>query len=175
LNTGGWLRAADRRVDVHYRELDDVDRRLAEALEGRFGIERSLFHLAGIPTYIATAELALNRVLHGQLPRPGYPTALRCTASTRWRGEAQATLGYARTAHAGRGRLVDTVGAIATAACQSAHAMLAARGHWVTNEKTLIDKAGLSGIDDILTGLTADREHLLNALDRADALFSVRN
>jgi transposase InsO family protein len=59
------------RVDVHYRDLDDVEHRLAEAQEGRFGIERLLFHLAGIPTYIVAAELALNRVLHGQLAGAG--------------------------------------------------------------------------------------------------------
>jgi hypothetical protein len=70
-NGGAWLRAGSRRVDVHYRDLDDVEHRLAEAQEGRFGIERLLFHLAGIPTYIVAAELALNRVLHGQLPSAG--------------------------------------------------------------------------------------------------------
>jgi hypothetical protein len=174
-NGGAWLRAGNRSVDVHYRDLDDVEHRLAEALEGRFGIERLLFHLAGIPTYVVAAELALHRVLHGQLPRPGYPAALRRTAPARWRGEAQATLGYARTAHAARGHLADTAGAIATAACQSAHALLAARGQWVTNEKALIDQAGLRRVDDILTGLTAEQEHLLTALDRAGALFGIRD
>ena len=64
-NGGGWLEVDGRRVDVHYRDLDDVGRRLAEAQEGRFDIERLLFHLAGIPTYIVVAELAGNRVLHG--------------------------------------------------------------------------------------------------------------
>ncbi len=29
---GAWLTAGDRRVDVHYRDLDDVEYRLAEAL-----------------------------------------------------------------------------------------------------------------------------------------------
>src|SRR5689334_5527503 len=51
-NGGAWLEADDRRVDVHYRDLDDVEHQLAEAREGRFQIERLLFHLAGIPTYI---------------------------------------------------------------------------------------------------------------------------
>jgi hypothetical protein len=50
-----------------------------------------------------------------------------------------------------------------------------ARGYWVTSEKTLIDKAGLRRVDDILTALSADQEHLLNVLDRAGALFSARN
>ena len=79
-NGGAWLRAGHRRIDVHYRDLDDVEHRIAEAQQGRFGIERLLSHLAGVPTYIVAAELALNRVLHGQLPRPAYPAALRLTA-----------------------------------------------------------------------------------------------
>jgi predicted nucleotidyltransferase len=170
-NGGAWLTAGHRRVDVHYRDLDDVEFRLAEAAAGRFDIERLLFYLAGIPTYVVLAELALNQVLHGDLPRPEYPAALRRSAPARWRGDAQATLGYARTAHAARGHLADTAGAIATAACQAAHAVLAARGEWVTNEKTLVDRAGLRGVDTILAGLTAEPADLLPAVDRAATLL----
>jgi predicted nucleotidyltransferase len=56
-NGGAWLRVEGRPVDVHYRDLDDVGHRIAEAREGRFRIERLMFHLAGIPTYIVAAEL----------------------------------------------------------------------------------------------------------------------
>jgi predicted nucleotidyltransferase len=174
-NGGAWLRTRNRRVDVHYRDLDDVEYRLAEAQAGRFGIERLLFHPAGIPTYIVAAELALSQVLHGELPRPAYPAALRRTAPARWRGDARATLHYARTAHAAQGHLADTAGAIAVAACQSAHAVLAARGQWVTNEKNLIDRAGLRAADDIFTSLTAEPEHLLNALDQAATFLGVQD
>ena len=170
-NGGAWLTAGARRVDVHYRDLDDIEHHLAEAQQGRFRIERLMFHLAGIPSYIVLAELALNRVLSGELPRPGYPPALRRAAQARWRDNALATLRYARPAHADRGHLADTAGAIALAACQGAHAVLAARGEWVTNEKTLIDRAGLRGIDGILTGLTAEPASLCGALDRAAALL----
>ncbi len=170
-NGGAWLTAGDRRVDVHYRDLDDVEHQLAEAQAGRFGIERLLFHLAGIPTYIVAAELATNRVLHGELPRPAYPAALRQAAPRRWYADARATLEYARTAHAARGHLADTAGAIATAACQSAHAVLAARGQWVTNEKHLVDMAGLRGVDDVLTGLASEPARLASALDRAASML----
>lgn len=57
-NGGAWLRIDGRPVDVHYRDLDVVDRVLAEARLGRFQIERLQFHLAGIPTYLLLAELA---------------------------------------------------------------------------------------------------------------------
>jgi Nucleotidyltransferase domain len=170
-NGGAWLRAGDRRVDVHYRDLDDVEHHLAEARAGRFGIERLLFHLAGVPTYIVVAELSLHRVLRGELPRPDYPAALRASAPGRWWGDAQLTLGYARIAHAARGHLTNTAGALATAACQAAHAVLAAQGLWVMNEKTLLERAGLRGIDGILAGLTPDPAHLGEAVDAATALL----
>ena len=173
-NGGAWFTAGQRKVDVHYRDLADVEYRLAEAQVGRFGIERLLFHLAGIPTYVVLAELAINQVLCGDLPRPAYPAALRRTAPPRWRGDANATLGYARTGHAPRGHLADTAGAIATAACQAAHAVLAGRGEWVTNEKTLVDRAGLRAVDSVLAGLTADPAALSHAVDQAEALLAER-
>jgi hypothetical protein len=71
---------------VHYRDLDDVEREVAEARAGRFRIERLMFHLAGIPTYIVVAELAMNQVLAGDLEQPGYPEALRAAAPPRWWG-----------------------------------------------------------------------------------------
>jgi hypothetical protein len=173
-NSGAWLEACDRRVDVHYRDLDDVEFRLAEARAGRFGIERLMFHLAGVPTYIVVAELARHRVLHGELPRPDYPPALRRAASQRWREEALVTLDYAWKAHAARGHLADTAGAIAVAMCQAAHAVLAARGEWITNDKMLLDRAGLRGADEILAGLTAAPESLAEAVARATELVSDR-
>ena len=170
-NGGAWLRAGHRHLDVHYRDLDNVEHHLAEARAGRFGIERLPFHLAGVPTYIVVAELGINQVLRGDLPRPGYPAALRASAPARWWNDAQATLGYARAAHARQGHLAETAGAIATAACQAAHSVLAARGQWVTNEKNLLARAGLRGIDGVLAGLTAEPGQLRTAVAAAGELL----
>jgi predicted nucleotidyltransferase len=172
-NGGAWLQVEGRPVDVHYRDLNDVEHQIAEAREGRFRIERLMFHLAGIPTYIVAAELALNRVLRGSLPRPEYPDKLRITASQRWRTDAQLTLGYARNAHAARGHVADTAGLIATAAAQAAHAVLAGRGEWITNEKTLLDRAGLRSVDAVVSGLTADPEQLTTAVDAAERILGL--
>ncbi len=170
-NGGAWLQVDGRKTDVHYRDLGDVEHHLAEARAGRFGIERLMFHLAGIPTYVVVAEIALNKVLHGDLPKPAYPDALRAAAPRRWWQDAQATLDYGRGAHAARGRLTETAGTIAVAACQAAHAVLAATGQWVTNEKTLVDRAGLRGVDGLLTGLAPDAGRLTEAVDGAQALL----
>jgi Nucleotidyltransferase domain len=48
---GAWLQVDGRQVDLHYRDLDDVEHWLAEAHHGRFKVERLPFYLAGIPTY----------------------------------------------------------------------------------------------------------------------------
>ncbi|OIJ69134.1 nucleotidyltransferase domain-containing protein [Streptomyces mangrovisoli] len=171
-NGGAWLTIDGRRVDVHYRDLDVVEHELAEARQGRFRVEPLLFHLAGIPTYLVVAELALNRVLRGDMPRPArYPDALRRSAAERWSGTAHATLSYARAAHAPYARLTETAGAVATAALQSAHAVLAARGEWATNDKRLLERAGLRAVDDVLGRLRADEETLTAAVDAARVLF----
>ena len=172
-NGGAWLRVDSRPVDVHYRDLDDVEHHIAEARAGRFRIERLMFHLAGVPTYIVAAELALNRVLRGSLPQPDYPDKLRITASQRWRTDARLTLGYARAAHAARGHVADTAGLIATAGAQAGHAVLAGRGEWTTNEKTLLDRAGLRSLDAVLSGLAADPGQLTTAVDAAESLLGL--
>lgn len=164
-NGGAWLDVEDRRVDVHYRDLADVEHHLAEAQAGRFRIENLLFHLAGVPTYILVAELAGQRVLTGSLPRPDYPPALRRHAPRAWWNRAELTLGYARTAYASRGYALDCAGAAARACYEAAHAIQAARGQWVTNEKRLLDQAGLRHLDTIVHGMTPDPDALTSALN----------
>ncbi|SOD87337.1 nucleotidyltransferase domain-containing protein [Streptomyces sp. Ag109_G2-15] len=173
-NGGAWLTIDGRRVDVHYRDLDVVEHELAEAEEGRFRVEPLLFHLAGIPSYLIVAELAVNRVLRGELPRPAaYPEKLRRTAAERWSGTARATLAYAKANHAPHARLTEVAGALATAAVQAGHAVLAARGEWVTNEKRLLERAGLRRIDAVVGALRAEPEALTDAIGQAERILGV--
>ncbi|MEV0904820.1 nucleotidyltransferase domain-containing protein [Streptomyces hokutonensis] len=171
-NWGAWLTVDGRRVDVHYRDLTVVERELAEAEEGRFRVEPLLFHLAGIPSYLVVAELAINRVLRGELPRPDtYPEKLRRSAAERWHGSARATLAYARDNHAPKGRLTEVAGALAVAAVQAGHGVLAGRGEWVTNEKRLLERAGLRRVDDIVAGLRPEPEALTRAVSDAETVL----
>jgi predicted nucleotidyltransferase len=172
-NGGAWLTIEGRRVDVHYRDLDVVEHEWAKAREGRFHVEPLLFHLAGIPSYLVVAELAINRVLRGTLPRPeSYPERLRASAAERWHGTARATLAYAKANHAPKARLTEVAGSLAVAATQAAHAVLAARGEWVTNEKRLLERAGLRSVDGIVAGLKADPDGLAEALVSAGERFA---
>lgn len=173
-NGGAWLTIDGRRVDVHYRDLDVVEHELAEAEAGRFRVEPLMFHLAGIPSYLVVAELAINQILRGDLPKPStYPERLRLSAPERWHATARATLAYAKSAHAPSGRITELAGAIATAAAQAAHGVLAGRGEWVTNEKRLLERAGLRGVDDVIASLSRgmDPAELNSAVDQVQDLF----
>lgn len=172
-NGGAWLRVDERKTDVHYRDLDDVEHEIEESAEGRFRIEPLMFHLVGIPSYLIVAELAMSRLLRGTLPKPGYPAALRERAPHVWWGRAEMTFGYARDYHASGGRVAECVGMIAQAASYAAHAVLAARGQWVTNDKTLLTRAGLREIDEFIAVTGPARESLLDAVDRSLELCSL--
>jgi hypothetical protein len=146
MNGGAWLEVDGRRVDLIYRDLDEVEHWWAEARDGRFQKQLLMFYLAGIPTYVVVAELAINRVLHGELPRPEYPDALRATATERWHRDALMTLDYAQRAYDNRGDAVVAGGNLARAIIEESHSRLAARREWVLNEKGIAARAGLDAI-----------------------------
>jgi hypothetical protein len=169
MNGGAWLTIEDRRVDVHYRDLDDVELRLAEALAGRFHKEYLLFHVAGIPSYVVVAELALNRVLRGSLPVPEYPAALAEHATRRWHDDAVLSLDYGRTVLRSQ---KDTTVAMANALCaltEEAHSRMAAAAQWVLNEKGLVRRASLEEEAKVLLRATT-----VEALDDAMEIVARR-
>lgn len=168
-NGGAWLEIDGRRTDVHYRDLDVIDRVIADSNEGRFAIEPLWFHLAGIPSYLVLAELATKRVLIGQVPEVTYPPLLRERAPAVWWAQAEAEFDYVRRYHAAAGRLTQCLGLLARAVTCAAHAVLAARGRWITNEKQLVTRAGLGLIDGILADATAEPRVLTDVVDRTYA------
>ncbi len=172
-NGGARLSVDGRAVDVHYRDLDVVEHELAEAERGRFRIEPLMFHLVGIPTYLVVAELALCRTLVGELPRPEYPEELRRNAPSLWRRFASATLSYAEHAHAPHGRVAQCAGLVAQAASQTAHAVLAGRGEWVTNDKALLSRANLEEVDLVVAGMTADPQELVAGVAEVGRILSM--
>ena len=171
-NGGAWLEIDGRRTDVHYRDLDVIDREIAASREGQFDIEPLAFHLAGLPSYLVLAELAVRQVLRGELPTPDYPMALRERAPRVWWGRAEQEFDYARMNHAPYGRLTQCAGLIARAASYAAHAVLAARGQWITNEKTLLTRAGLRQVDEFIAAARPDPGVMRDVVDRSRAVCS---
>jgi predicted nucleotidyltransferase len=144
MNGGAWLTIDGRHVDVHYRDLDEVEHWCAEACAGRFRKELLQFYAAGIPTYVVMGELALNVVLVGELDAPEYPRLLAREASGRWHSDALASLAYGEAALRHR---ADTTVGLANATrglIEAAHGHLAARHEWVLNEKGIVERAGLA-------------------------------
>jgi predicted nucleotidyltransferase len=160
---GGALHVDGRAVDVHYRDLDAIEAVHEEALVGRFTIERLLFHQAGLPSTILLAELGVNRALRGKVLREAAPGI--------WWENAALTLHYAREGHARHGRVAQCAGLLSEAACQAAHAILAYRGEWITNEKQLLTRAGLRGVDAIVGGLGTEPVELLRSVDAVEAVL----
>lgn len=157
-NGGAWLQVDGRAVDLHYRDLDDVEYRWREAQAGRFRKEFLMFYAAGVPTYIVVAELAVCRVLVGELPRPEYPDALAGEAAQRWHRDAVLSLGYA---HGSLVKRSDPTVALANAnrgLIEEAHSRLAARREWVLNEKGMVARAGLGHLAAALLEASTARD-----------------
>jgi len=143
MNGGAWLRLDGLKVDVLLRDLDAAEHWSARARDGHYEVDALLGYVAGVPTYSLMAELALNRVVTGTLPRIAeFPPALARTGATRWRQHAEFSLAHARM-RAERGDVVGTVAQGAKAVVEAAHAVVCQRGEWVLNEKHLVERAGL--------------------------------
>lgn len=149
MNGGAWLTIDGTKVDLIYRDLDEVLRWTAAAESGQFEIQREVGYVAGIATYVLAGELALGRVLAGDLPRPGFPPKLRETAPIAWFRLAAGALHFAEV-HAGRHDSVACLANLCQAVLAAAQGRLAAAGKWVLNEKRLTERAGLGGVQDLL-------------------------
>ena len=98
---------------------------------------------------MSVGELAINRPLSGELPRPEYPEALADTAAERWLGRAAVSLMFAET-HAAAADATACAGMLADAVLCAAHAELAKRREWVLNDKRLIERADLTEVQPLL-------------------------
>ena len=149
VNGGAWLTIDGTKVDLIYRDLDEVLRWTAAAGDGQFEIQREVGYVAGIATYVLAGELALGRVLAGDLPRPGFPQKLRETAPAAWFRLAAGALHFADV-HAGRQDRVACLANLCQAVLAAAQGRTAAASEWVLNEKRLVERAGLGGVQDRL-------------------------
>jgi predicted nucleotidyltransferase len=165
VNGGAWLEIDGERVDLLYRDFDVVEHWIAEADAGHFEIDRVGGHVAGLPTYVLSGELALGTVFRGSLPRPSFTPALRRAAPPRWEGDAAFSLLVAEQ-HADRGDAAGCAGLLARAVMAAAHACLARRGTWALNEKGLVSRAGLDEAAEILAAVGQTPQRLQDSVAR---------
>jgi predicted nucleotidyltransferase len=164
VNGGGWLEIADQRVDVLYRDLNVAEYWVKEAQQGQFEVDNVAGHIVGLPTYVLMGEMALGRVLVGELERPSFPDALRTSAPPWWEGNAAFSLMYAE-GYARRGEVTAFAGSLARATMAVAHARFVQRGMWALNEKRLAQRAGLEQVDEIIASVGKEPEELTQALE----------
>jgi hypothetical protein len=148
MNGGAWLRLdGDLEVDVLLRDLDVVDHWSSRAHEGVFEVDGLLAHLAGIPTYTLLAERCTGVILRGELPDAGgFPERLAESAPPRWRFCSQFSLEQARMRER-RGDVVGTLGQLARAVIEEAHARACEQRRWVSNEKRIVRDFGLDHVN----------------------------
>lgn len=164
MNGGAWLECRGEKVDVILRDLDVVEYWTRRAEQGEFERDALLGYLAGIPTYILSAELASCCALRGEVAAPPFPPKLAAAAPPIWRFCRSFSLDYART-YAKRGNVAGAAGQAAAAVMEEAHAIVCERSQWVCNEKRLIETAGLEGVHALFTNIPSERERLLQWVD----------
>lgn len=166
VNGGGWLTVDGRRVDWIYRDLDRVHQVWRDCRAGRYEVGVQPGHPLGFYSHAYAGEAALCRVLSdpgGELTAlreelAEYPPALRkALIDGLW--EAGFALTTARYGAAGRDPAY-AAGCLFRAIGVACHALHAADGAWLINEKGMVAAAGRlpSAPDDF-----ADRAHALFA------------
>lgn len=164
MNGGGWFQCEGEKIDVILRDLDVVEHWTRRAAEGEFEVDPLLGYLAGVPTYLLSAELASCQVLCGTIPTASFPPKLAAAAPPWWRFRRSFSLDYARM-HARRGNLIGATGQAAKAVMEEAHAILCERRQWVCNEKRLIEAAGLVGVQPLFGNVPSEPSNLEQWVD----------
>jgi hypothetical protein len=164
MNGGAWLRCDGTKVDVLLRDLDAVEHWARRTEQGEFEIDALLGYVAGVPTYLLSAELASCRSLRGEVPAASFPEKLRAAAPAKWRFCRSFGLDYARR-HARRGNVVGATAQAAKAVMEEAHAVMCERGRWACNEKQLIEAAGLSAVQASFGHVPVEPANLLRWVD----------
>jgi hypothetical protein len=165
MNGGAWLDCDGLKVDVLLRDLEVVEQWTSRAETGEFEVDALLGYVAGVPTYILTAERASCLPIHGQVTAVPYPQALVASAPPRWRFCRSFSLEYARM-HARRGNHAATIAQAAKAVIEEGHAVLCERAEWVCNEKRLIESAGLGGVQRLFAHVPTDASELEQWVDQ---------
>lgn len=170
---GAWLTVDETPVDVLYRDLDTVERWLADAERGRFEILVQAGYLVGAPTYLPVGELVLCRQLVGDLPRPTFFDPLAENAYVAWHGHARTSLMFAH-GYARAGDPVACAGLLADAVLRESHARLASRREWALNEKRLVARAGLGDARPLLASAGGTSRKLLTTVATVSELLGIR-
>ncbi|WP_433428989.1 nucleotidyltransferase domain-containing protein [Nonomuraea sp. CA-141351] len=168
---GGWLTVREWRVDWIYRDLDRVRRIWRDCREGRYEIGFQVGHPLGFYSHAYAGEVALCKILTdptGELAAlrdelaKEYPQPLREALVQRlW--EAGFALNVARYGATGQDP-VYAAGALFRAIGVACHALHAADGAWLINEKGMV--ASAARLPSAPAGFAERAQALLAAVGR---------
>jgi len=142
VNGGGWLTVDGEPVDVMYRELERVDRVIADCHAGTFECAYHYGHPHAFVSHMYAGELATSRVVHDpsgllaarKAKLTPYPEPLAAAVTSRFLDEAQFFLAIAEKA-ATKGDITYVTGcAYRTTACLL-QAIFGLNRQWLLNEK----------------------------------------
>lgn len=142
VNGGAWLVMNGRKVDWIYRELDAVDRVIADCHAGRVSCDYYLGHPHGFHNHVYMAEVYWCRPLHdpaGEIARlkqatVPYPAALRRALVERYLGDASFMHELARNP-ARRGDVFHVCGCLFRCAAALVQVLFALNARYFMNEK----------------------------------------
>lgn len=183
---GGWLRIANQKVDILYREIEAVDEVIADASAGRISMHYQPGHPHGFCSAHWMGEVALCRPLHDPegavaelraRTRP-YPEALAKALIDKFGWEVGFSIDNARLA-AARGDATHVAGCAYRALCCVAQVLFALNAQYLINEKAALAAAqafpltlaDLPGRVDAVWGAIGRRDFgpALESLQRLDS------
>jgi hypothetical protein len=145
---GGWLSVDGRKVDLVYRNLDDVDRVIDACRAGKIDIHYQPGHPHGFCSAIWMGEVALCRPLHdtdGRLAQlkattSPYPTALRDALIHKFEWEILFAIENGELA-AARAEPTHVAGCAYRALACTAQVLFALNDRYLINEKGALKEA----------------------------------
>lgn len=171
MNGGASLTVDGHRVDLHYRDIDQVRHWIQESEAGRFEVDSFNESVAGVPSYRLAAEMALGTVVAGSLDDSvAYPERLAEAGSAHWRKSANASLEHASTL-AEHGDVAGVLAHLAKACIEAAHARLCEARRWTVDEVEILERAELTHLNRLLTALNTDPVTLSQRVMQARTLL----
>ena len=175
---GAWLCIDGIAVDLLYRDLDRVDRVIADVQRGEFEIAYHVGHPHAFVSAAYAGELAISRPLHDpegliaarKAQLASYPSALQAELIRRFLGEARFTLLLLEKGVAAEDAVYTEGAAFRVAACLS-QVIFAFNREWLINEKGAVKRAAAMALapKDFATR-AAMRSELAALVDETAAL-----
>jgi hypothetical protein len=184
---GGWLTVDGTAVDILYRDLDRVERVIAEVGRGQFTCAYHVGHPHGFLSHMYAGEIAIAQALHdpdgavaaAKARLTPYPEALRAAIVTRFAREGRFFLLIGEKG-AKRGDLVYVMGCAYRAMACLLQVVFALNREWLINEKGALAMAARFAVapkdfpmaaEGAFAELAAGPQGMLSALKALGDLF----